>query len=259
MWEWVIEVVPVVQLLLNTAALAGGAIVWRLYVANLRAAVQAKDATIETVEKSRDLWRDKAEDLAKRSPEVVEKSLAERIEIRDGEIARLKADKETDTTTVRSLEVKKAELEQDLFRAQGFRTMLALEDGADHNASSSEFNDELELAETPKSIQVEFIGEVAVDSGQLMVTDPSYVDKEWRRDSFQLVREVERTEDAAYNYSYNGACNATLNGEGHGQLAFALGNAGAGVTFSTAWGDGMYPVYAEKHDGRIVRVYVSVG
>jgi hypothetical protein len=110
-----------------------------------------------------------------------------------------------------------------------------------------------------KSIEVVYIGEVAVDSGQLMVTDPCYIDQEWRRESLVLASDLERADGTSYGYSYNGACNATLSGGGHGQLAFGLGHAGAGVAFRTAWGDGGYPVYAEKHDGRIVRVYVNVG
>ncbi|MGW6263720.1 DUF4241 domain-containing protein, partial [Streptomyces sp. NPDC055085] len=209
---------------------------------------------------SRDHWREKAEDLEKRSPEVVEKSLAERIQIRDAEINRFKEDKEFDKIALRTLEIDKAELEQDLFRTQGFRAMLALEDGYDDD---DEPRDEVEPAlpaeEAPKSIEVTYIGEVGVDSGQLMVTDPCYIDQEWQREQFVLVRDEERADDAVYNYSYNGACNATLNGSGHGQLAYKLGHAGAGVVFHTAWGDGGYPVYAEKHDGRIVRVYVNVG
>lgn len=113
--------------------------------------------------------------------------------------------------------------------------------------------------EPPKRIEVAFIGEVAVDSGQLMVTDPCYIDQEWKRERFVVARDSEATDDSLYNYSYDGACNSTLNGKGHGQLAFPLGHAGAGVAFQTAWGDGSYAVFAEKHDGRIVRVYVNVG
>ncbi|AZZ50270.1 hypothetical protein C5E02_14305 [Rathayibacter rathayi] len=96
------------QLIVNAAAIIGGAVVWRLYVENLCAAVTAKDATIETVEKSRDLRKDKAQELEKRSPEVVEKVLADRIQIRDGEIARLKADKEFDAIAVRTFDIDKA-------------------------------------------------------------------------------------------------------------------------------------------------------
>jgi cell division protein FtsB len=264
--EWLSGTVGVIQLVLNGAALIGGAIIWKLYVANLKAAAEAKDATIETVEKSRDFWKEKAQELEKQSPEVVEKVLAERIQIRDGEIARLKADKEFDTIAVRSLEIDKAELEQDLFRTQGFRAMLALEAGDDDDDDDDDDDEplsgvdaDLELADMPSKIEVALIGQVAVDSGQLMVTDPCYIDADWRREPFSVPGKVESTEDTLFNYSYDGACRAALNGEGHGQLAFELGHAGAGVAFSTAWGDGMYPVYAEKHDGRIVRVYVNVG
>lgn len=258
MLEFINGAVPVLQLLLNTAAVVGGAIVWKLYVDNLKAAGEVKDATIQTVEKSRDFWKDKAEELEKRRPEVVEKSLADRIEIRNDEIMRLKADQDFDKIALRTLEVDKAQLEQDLFRAQGFRAMLALEDGYDDD---DEPGDEVEpyVEEPPKSIEVAYIGEVGVDSGQLMVTDPCYIDQEWQQEEFVLERGAERNDETLYGYSYNGASNATLNGGGHGQLAFALGHAGAGVAFQTAWGDGGYPVYAEKHDGRIVRVYINVG
>lgn len=256
--DWIGETVAVVQLILNAAAIIGGAVIWRLYVDNLRAAVRAKDATIETVEKSRDLWKDKAQELEKRSPEVVEKALADRIQIRDGEIARLKADKEFDAIAVRTLEIDKAELEQDLFRTQGFRAMLALDEEGYEDPEPVDGADELETGNPLPRIEVELIGEVAVDSGQLLITDPSYIDAEWKREPFVLAGDVEREEGTLFNYSYDGACRSTLSGGGHGELAFEKGHAGAGVAFGTAWGDGMYPVYAEKHDGRIVRVYVNV-
>lgn len=92
--EWLSATVNVVQLILNGAAIVGGAIVWKMYVANLKAAAEVKDATIEAVEKSRDFWKEKAQELEKQSPEVVEKVLADRIQIRDGEINRFKQDKE---------------------------------------------------------------------------------------------------------------------------------------------------------------------
>lgn len=255
--EWVNEVVPVVQLILNAGALVAGAVIWKLYVDNLKAASAVKDATIQSVEKSRDHWREKAEELEKRSPEVLEKTLAERIQIRDGEINRLKEDKEFDKIALRTLEMDKGQLEQDLFRTQGFRAMLALEDG---HEDDDEPRDETEpfVEEPPKSIEVRYIGEVVVDSGQLLVTDPCYIDQEWLQERFAVEGDVVKTEDTLFHYSYDGACRATLNGDGYGELAFEKGHAGAGVAFQTGWGDGIYPVYAEKHDGRIVRVYVNV-
>jgi len=258
--EWVSEWVPVFQLILNAGALVGGAVIWKLYVDNLKAASEVKDATIQNIGMSRDHWRDRAEDLEKRSPEVVEKSLSERIQIRDEEITRFMTDREFDKITLRTLEIAKAELEQDLFRTKGFRAMLALEDShEDENDSEDELNEDIDplVEETPKTIEVVYIGGVAVDSGQLMVTDPCYVDSDWRHEPYSIVGEVERSDDTLFDYSYDGVCRATDGG--HGELAFELGHAGAGVAFSTAWGDGIYPVFAEKHDGRIVRVYVNVG
>lgn len=61
-----------------------------------------------------------------------------------------------------------------------------------------------------------------------------------------------------FTYSYNGACQATLS-ESYGELVYGNGHPGAGVVFQSGWGDGFYPVYGEKHDGRIMRVYVNVG
>lgn len=256
--EWVSEWVPLLQLILNAGALVGGTAIWKLYVDKLKATGELKDATIQNVEKSRDHWREKAEDLEKRSPEAVEKSLADRIQIREAEIIRFRADQEFDKIALRTLEIDKAQLERDLFRTQGFRAMLALEDSQDDD---DDMGDDAEpfVEKTPKSIAVVYLGEVAVDSGQLMVTDPCYIDSEWRNEPLALSSEAEETEETLFGYSYDGACRATLSGGGHGQLAFTLGHGGAGVAFSTAWGDGMYPVYAEKHDGRIVRVYVNVG
>lgn len=269
---WVNEIAGLVQLVLNIAVVAGGAAIWKLYVDKLHASIVAKDSTIETVEKTRDFWKDKAEQLEKRSPEVVEIQLAERIKVRDAEIARMRADTEADKGVLRELEMNKGAMEQDLARTQGFRSMLALEEEAyldgDANPEEGEVRAdppddvsaeiEARLGEQAIVIEVELIGEVAVDSGQLMVTDPCYVDPDWQHEPFSVGEHVERSEDTLFHYSYDGACRATLSGGGHGELAFAGGHAGAGVAFSTAWGDGFYPVYAEKHDGRIVRVYVNV-
>ncbi|WP_460664538.1 hypothetical protein [Kribbella swartbergensis] len=62
-----------------------------------------------------------------------------------------------------------------------------------------------------------------------------------------------------FHYSYNGACQATLSKDGFGELVFGDGNPGAGVVFQSGWGDGYYEVYGEKHDGRIMRVYINCG
>ncbi|WP_230110295.1 DUF4241 domain-containing protein [Microbacterium foliorum] len=261
------------QLILNAGALVGGAAVWKLYVENLKAASAVKDATVVTVEKSRDFWKEKVEDFEKRSPEVMEKLLAERIQIREGEIARLMADSQTHQTEIAQLQRQKGELETDMVRARGFRLMLSMEDAADEEYEkehpsteephlSSEIHS-LMFAE-PKEVEVElvYLGEVAVDSGQLMITDPCYIDSEWIEEPFNMYGPAESSEltkgrQALMRYSYDGASQATM--RGGGELAFTLGHPGAGVAFPTAWGDGAYPVYAEQHNGNTVRVFINVG
>ena len=270
---WVNEWVPVLQMLLNAGALIGGSVIWKFYVANLKAVSAAKDATIETVKTSRDHWREKAQELDKRSPEVMERLLADRIEIRDAELARLAADTETHQTEIAVLQREKRTLENDMVRARGFRLMLALEDAADEEyekkhpvSEAPSVSPEIEAMLFPKPedvvVDLVYLGEVGVDSGQLMVTDPCYIASEWIDEPFDMYGPAESSEmvserSVLMRYSYDGASQASM--RGGGELAFRLGHAGAGVAFPTAWGDGGYPVYAEKHNGHTVRVFINVG
>lgn len=128
------------------------------------------------------------------------------------------------------------------------------------------------------------IGQVGVDSGQLLMCDPCYIDSEWSKEDFTDIRVYEHKEtkeklqykvdfphyeaeiskygknmnqlvatgewidvpmtDSKFPFSYNACSKATLSGDGYGQLNYKLGHAGVGVAFSTAYGDGVYPVYA---------------
>jgi len=94
------------------------------------------------------------------------------------------------------------------------------------------------------------IGHFAVDSGQAMVGDPCYLDgwELWNSN-------VEKFDDHVRhkgNYSYLGCANATLD-KGYGELGGAKS-----VVFSTGYGDGYYPVYAEiNKDGRVARVVIE--
>ena len=147
-------------------------------------------------------------------------------------------------------------------------------------------------------MHAELIGHVGVDSGQLMMCDPAYIDSEWKKEEFEDIRvyrhkttgdilqyrvdfphyeaiipeygktmnelnatgEWEREENyhaPVHPFSYNACAKATLSEEGHGQLNFSLGHPGVGVAFRTAFGDGIYPVYAVYgDDGHLVKVEV---
>ena len=128
----------------------------------------------------------------------------------------------------------------------------------------------------------EVIGHVGVDSGQLLLCDPCYIDSEWKKEDFEDIRVHQHkvTKDkltfgkdfphyqhvidkygknmndllatgewedipsppSKEAFSYNACAKATLSG--HNQLHYKHGHAGVGVAFSTAFGDGYYPVVA---------------
>jgi hypothetical protein len=196
-----------------------------------------------------------------------------------------------------------AVLQRTLEQTKGFREMLAMEQPEPDDPDYQEHL-EYQAAQGAEAgvvkVEVERLGVVGVDSGQLLITDPCYIDSEWLDEPFQddrvyrdaqtgatvrwgkdfvrfdepldpygetssaliesgrLIQRPPPPTPETFNYSYNGACQATM-AAGHGELVYRAGNAGAGVAFSTAYGDGFYPIYGEKHDGRIVRVYVNVG
>jgi Protein of unknown function (DUF4241) len=60
-------------------------------------------------------------------------------------------------------------------------------------------------------------------------------------------------------FSYRGCCQATCSEASAGQLKYKLGHAGAGVAFSSGYGDGVYPVYATYNkEGRVVKVVIDM-
>jgi hypothetical protein len=93
------------------------------------------------------------------------------------------------------------------------------------------------------------IGWFAVDSGQAMIGDPCYLDnwEPWN----DKAEEFSNYPSHKGKYSYLGASEATLT-KGYGELG-----TGQAVVFTTGYGDGYYPVYAEMNeDGRIAKVLV---
>lgn len=145
----------------------------------------------------------------------------------------------------------------------------------------------------------QLIGHVGVDSGQLLLCDPCYIDSEWEKEDFEDIRIYEHNvtnEQLQYRvdfinyqqaiqkyggksmnelletgewrerpgenlpkhpFSYNACAKATLSEDGHGQLRYKHGHIGVGVAFSTAFGDGLYPVVAHyMPDGTLKSVEV---
>ncbi len=86
------------------------------------------------------------------------------------------------------------------------------------------------------------LGHVSADSGQLILIDPCYL-RDWEDGEFRIEGEADN--------DYARCCMASLSVEGCGSVFDDLA-----VCFSTGWGDGAYPVYATKEDGRIVKVEI---
>jgi len=87
------------------------------------------------------------------------------------------------------------------------------------------------------------IGSIAVDSGQIMIIDPCYINADFAK---EFDHSTKGQDQDSYEMNYNGCCNATLSKKGYGsleKLAIACG---------TLYGDGEYPVYAElDRNGRV--------
>ncbi len=81
------------------------------------------------------------------------------------------------------------------------------------------------------------IGNVAVDSGQVVIVDPCYLSN-WKDGEYE--------KNSNENH-YSEACNITLK-DGYGEMIVS-GIAGTGVVSSTYDGDGVYPVYAYVKEG----------
>jgi len=98
------------------------------------------------------------------------------------------------------------------------------------------------------------IGVVGVDSGQLMICDPGYIDGHWTEEEFTGGGKAKNP------LSYNGICQPLLK-KSATQVNFPMGHAGLAVAFSSGLGDGLYDVFAkyEELDGwgrRIVEVKI---
>ena len=282
------------QLGSNAFALLVAGWIYNAYVKKLNASLNSKDEQIKVLEKNISFLKDKNSELEKRSPENIEKILNERIKIREEEVLRLDEDRKEHTEELKSKTQELHRLKSEVKKSEDIRrTMQLLE--LDLEEEDSEFR----LFSSDAEYEIEEMGFVAVDSGQLMITDPCYINSEWQNTQFEDIRllkdketstiyqfkkdffnyeekiegfnetvneliasgkleEIEVDYSDKIDFSYAGACYSTLSERGYGALPFKLGHEGAGIAVKTVLGDGMYPVYAEKYDGKIVRVYFNL-
>ncbi len=89
------------------------------------------------------------------------------------------------------------------------------------------------------------IGDVDVESGQVLIGDPGYL-----RDFLSDEYHGGPGHVGEYPYSYSGACEASLSGGG--PLASFMA-----VTSSTGYGDGIYPVFQIITDGVVTGLFID--
>lgn len=287
------EIINYLQLTANSFALAVAGWIYIAYIKNLNSVVKLKDEQILTVEKYLTFLKEKLSELEKNSPENMEKVLNDRIKIREDEIARLDDDKKDHKQEIEQKNQQLVRLKSELEKTKDIRRTMELLD--------LDFEGEIEdgFFSSDAKYEIEEMGFVAVDSGQLMITDPCYIDSEWQNIDYEDIRLLRDTETQKIyqfrkdfnnyeekisgfeetvneliasgrlisididnsdkiSFSYAGACYSSMSEKGYGAMPFKLGHEGAGIAVTTVMGDGMYPVYAEKYDGKIVRVYFNL-
>lgn len=91
------------------------------------------------------------------------------------------------------------------------------------------------------------IGHVGVDSGQIMIVDPCYLDK-WDSNEGQAWD----LELNSGEFSYQGVSGITI------EKTFGEVGLGSAVVSSSGYGDGFYPVYAEvDEDGTVMYMIID--
>lgn len=96
----------------------------------------------------------------------------------------------------------------------------------------------------------EEVGQIPVDSGQMMLCDPCYIKNDFANE-YQGGR--------SNGLNYDGACNATLSEEQYGFMSTNPNGLGLAFASSTGWGDGLYPVFIrrDKITKRIAEVKIK--
>jgi hypothetical protein len=282
------------QLGSNAFALVVAGWIYAAYIKNLNSSLQSKGEQVKAVEKNNAFLKEQISALEKKSPENIEKILNERIKIREEEINRLSEDKKSHVSelSTKSQEVKR--LRSDLEKSKDIRRTMDLleldleEEDDDFRLFSADAEYEIEemgmvavdsgklMITDPCYIISEWQDDEFQDIRLLKDTETGVI-YQFRKDFSnyeekiagfdQTVNEltasgrleaIEIDNSDKINFSYAGACYATMSEKGYGEMPFKLGHEGAGIAVTTVMGDGMYPVYAEKYDGKIVRVYFNL-
>jgi len=287
----------IITLVSNLGALTAIGFIYFAYIKNLRSVNKLKDQQLKISDQNVKLWKDRALELERKTPEFIEKQLNERIKIREDEVERLKTDYEEHKDTI---EQKNSELKR----------LHSLVDSTQDVMSSLSVYDSVErdFVEVPYSqLEVEYVGAVSVDAACLMVGDPWYLkmdseiersdmpkykrkfeivetkeqfcadsdDDTWPAESFSLDSEHSSVgellkrgmiKEIPYDGTWPAIAGTYIKGNFREESpmynpirhhTFINGSGGAGVSISLA-GDGVYYVKTESYKGEIQRIVIDI-
>lgn len=283
-----------IAIISNLSALTVIGLIYIAYIKNLRSVSQLKETQLKVAEQNVKLWKDRALELERMSPQFIEKQLSERIKIREEEMSRLAQDSETHTEEITNRNKEIAALKESIEKAYQYRKSISVWD-----------RDISEFIEVPDSeLERNTIGSFCVDTATLMICDPYYINKRSdfmeekypiQKNMYQVVESGEvfctSLEQLSYDMEllgldedltmeqmletgilkqleYSGelpAINSTYI-KGNLQtseyrkvrhLSFLNGRVGAGIEVHLG-GDGVYPVSLETYKGELQRIIIDV-
>jgi hypothetical protein len=289
-------VFEIIATVANLGALTVIGFIYAAYVKNLRTMNSLKETQLKVAEQNVKLWKDKAIELERKSPEFIEKQLNERIKIREEEIERLAIDSDNhvEKISLKNDEIEK--LNEAVNKAHQYRKSISVWD-----------RDERDFIEIPHSeLEQKPIGSLCVDSASLMICDPFYLkmrDEQEKEDfktqtkkykvvetgeffctdlsndytdmellgldeeltpeqmlAMGLIEEVEYSGDLPAiesTYIKGGFIDPERVYRQVRHYSFLNGRVGAGISISLG-GDGVYPVSVESYKGELQRIIIDI-
>lgn len=155
----------IITIIANLGALTIIGFIYAAYIKNLRTINNLKDTQLKVAEQNVKLWKDKAIELERKSPEFIEKQLSERIKIREDEIERLAQDSDNHVEKIALKNTEIEKLTESFNKAQQYRKSISVWD-----------RDAKDFIDIPHSeLEQKVIGSLCVDSASLMICDPFYL------------------------------------------------------------------------------------
>lgn len=277
----------------NLTALTVIGFIYLAYIKNLRSVNQLKDSQLKIAEQNVKLWKDKALDLERRTPEFVEKQLSERIKIREEELSRLAKDSESHFEQIKVKNREINALRDSIGKATEYRNSITVWD--------RERSDFIEVSGS--ELEQRYIGSVCVDTASLMICDPWYpkMGPEVEKEEYHALKHMYKikstgeyfctsdeddtyppellgfeeelsvkdmvTSGLAEKVEYSGNMPAIKTSYIRGDLydpeykkirhlSFVNGGLGAGISISLG-ADGVYPVYIEYYKEEMQRIIIG--